>query len=123
MISKSITDLEINPRFFYNKTENFNSRTFEAFLVGIINSFAQIILILENVMYHKVKRLNPFIEANEDRLQLVHLPSYSPQLNIIELVDLEIKKNISHNKYFPMKKSLMQAVFSKFRFYLKTSSV
>ena len=115
--------LEENPGFIYSKTEKFNSRTFESFLLEIINSFGKVFLVLDNVMYHKAKRLGPFLEANKDRLQLFHLPPYSPELNIVELVWRETKKNASHNRYFPTRKGLTRAVVSRFRFYQKTPSV
>lgn len=42
------------------------------------------ILILENAHIHHAKLLKIFLEENKDRLELMFLPPYSPNLNLIE---------------------------------------
>jgi transposase len=41
-------------------------------------------VILENARIHHAKLLQPFLKENEDNLQLMFLPPYSPNLNLIE---------------------------------------
>ena len=41
-------------------------------------------MILDNVKIHHVKLLKPFLDENKDRLELMFLPAYSPELNLIE---------------------------------------
>ncbi|WP_144519105.1 transposase [Bacillus thuringiensis] len=44
------------------------------------------IYILDNVKYHHVKLLKSFLRGNNRRLNLLFLPPYSPNLNMIERV-------------------------------------
>ena len=41
-------------------------------------------MILDNVRIHHAKLLKPFLDENKDRLKLMFLPAYSPELNLIE---------------------------------------
>ena len=41
-------------------------------------------IILDNVRIHHTKLLKPFLDENKDRLKLMFLPTYSPELNLIE---------------------------------------
>ena len=109
--------LEAAPGFVFQKANWFNSRTYEKFLAEILNRFGKVVLIVDNVMYHRAKRLKAFLETNKDRLWLFNLPPYSPELNPVELVWRETKKNASHNRYFPTKKGLTRAVMSRFKMY------
>ncbi|MBE2914432.1 IS630 family transposase, partial [Anoxybacillus flavithermus] len=42
-----------------------------------------IVMILDNARIHHAKLIQPFLKEHEDRLELVFLPPYSPQLNLI----------------------------------------
>lgn len=111
--------LEERPDFIFRKTKKFNSRTYQTFLEDILEQYGKVCLVLDNVSYHKAKRLKPFLEKNEDRLWIYHLPPYSPELNIIEMVWKETKKDATHNRYFPTMKRLTRAVQTCFRRYQK----
>ena len=74
--------LERAPAFTFRKAERFNSRTYQTFLEAILDRHEKVCLVLDNVMYHRAKRLAPFLEANKDRLWIFHLPPYSPELNL-----------------------------------------
>ena len=41
-------------------------------------------MILDNVRIHYTKLLKPFLDENKDRLILMFLPAYSPELNLIK---------------------------------------
>ena len=41
-------------------------------------------MIFDNVRIHHTKLLKPFLDENKDRLKLMFLPAYSPELNLIE---------------------------------------
>jgi transposase len=56
-------------------------------------------IILDNARYHYSEEVKEFLSENE-RINLVFLPSYSPELNLIERVWKYFKKNILYNKYY-----------------------
>ena len=41
-------------------------------------------MILDNVRIYHAKLFKPFLDENKDRLKLMFLPPYSPELNFIE---------------------------------------
>lgn len=41
-------------------------------------------MILDNAKIHHAKLLKPFLEDFKDRLELMFLPPYNPELNLIE---------------------------------------
>jgi transposase len=109
--------VEEEPSFVFLKAEWFNAETFLRFLEYLLATFDKVCLILDNVAYHKAKALKPFLDANQDRLWLYPLPPYSPELNAIEPVWRETRKNATHNRYFPAIRGLTRAVQTQFRTY------
>lgn len=64
-----------------------------------IYSFAPVIyMILDNAKYHYSKAVREY-EA-KSKIKLVYLPSYSPELNLIERLWKVFKKNVLYNKYY-----------------------
>jgi len=59
----------------------------------------EIIVILDNASYHYSQEVRDVIETSQ-RLKLVYLPPYSPELNLIERVWHFFKKNVLYNKYY-----------------------
>ena len=55
-------------------------------------------IILDNARYHYSKVVKDWVEEN-DRINLVFLPVYSPELNLIERLWRFFKKNVLYNKY------------------------
>ena len=41
-------------------------------------------MILDNVRIYHAKLLKPFLDENKDRLKLMFLPAYNPELNLID---------------------------------------
>lgn len=92
-------------------TEKFNSETYQAFLeevLCLIEGF--VILIQDNAPYHTSGKVQEFIRAHADRLAVYQLPTYSPELNPIERVWKEAKKEGTHLRYFPTFASLVSRV-------------
>lgn len=57
-----------------------------------------IFIILDNARYHYSKKVRAFLEKS--RIKLVFLPSYSPNLNLIERLWKFFKKKVLYNKYY-----------------------
>ena len=56
-------------------------------------------IILDNARYHYSKEVAEYLETT-DKINLVFLPSYSPELNLIERVWKYFKKLVLYNKYY-----------------------
>jgi len=111
--------IEKNPSFIFQKANWFNGETFQQFLEYMLLVFDKVCLILDNVRYHKAKSLEPFLEENSDRLKIYSLPPYSPELNAIEPVWKETRKEATHNRYFGSMRGLTRAVQTQFRTFQK----
>jgi transposase len=109
--------LDPKPRLVFRRAATFNARTFEPFLLQIVERFGKVCLILDNVAYHKAKRIKRVVRRLAGRLWLYCLPPYSPELNAVEMVWRETRKDATHNRYFPTMKGLRRTVQSQFRAY------
>ena len=56
-------------------------------------------MILDNARIHHAKLLQPFLKEHEDRLTLLFLPPYSPNLNAVERVWGWLKKSVIANRF------------------------
>lgn len=72
-----------------------------------------IFIILDNAKYHYSKKVRAFLEKS--RIQLVFLPSYSPNLNLIERLWKFFKKKVLYNKYYEKLDDFRQASIKFFR--------
>jgi len=78
-----------------------NTLSFFRFIGKTIKSFdgRKIVMVVDNVKYHHAKRLIPILHKYKDKIELVYLPAYSPDLNPIERIWWYMRKKISHNRY------------------------
>ena len=58
----------------------------------------RIIVICDNARYYKAKLVSAYLENS--RIQLVPLPPYSPNLNLIERLWKFLKRQVLHNQYY-----------------------
>jgi putative transposase len=56
-------------------------------------------MVVDNVKYHHAKRLKPLLEKYKNKIELVYLPAYSPDLNPVERIWWYMRKKITHNRY------------------------
>lgn len=102
----------IGGHFFHQATtERFNSDTYQAFLTFVLTQTTQhVLLVQDGARYHTSKATREFCAAQKDRLTVFQLPSYSPDYNPIEFLWRNIKRQATHNQYFPEFTDLMTAV-------------
>jgi transposase len=74
---------------------------------------AAIYVILDNAKYHYSKKVQKYLETS--RIQLVFLPSYSPNLNLIERLWKFFKKKVLYNTYYEKLEDFRQACINFFR--------
>ncbi len=94
-------------------TPVFNAVTFKQFIKMLIKRGSKkkrLIVILENAIYNHARLLKPWLKKNRQRITFLFLPPYSPKLNPIERVWKMIRKNCSHNQYFPSLECLVKRV-------------
>lgn len=97
---------------------------FQHFLEGLLirNPKAEkVIVVLDNARAHHAKALEPFLEANKNKLELMFLPPYSPDLNPMEWFWKFLRKRVTHNTFFSTFKEFQRAVV-KFIMNYKLSS-
>ena len=88
---------------FCVEEEKYDAKIFHAFLEKILAHYSsgKIVMILDNARIHHAKLIQPFLEKNRQRLQLVFLPPYSPQLNLMEGFWKWLKEAVINNVFFP----------------------
>lgn len=73
-----------------------NSETFLKFLAQMIKfRKRKIILIVDNLKVHHSHIVQDWVEANKERLELVFLPAYSPQINPDEYLNNGLKQGLA----------------------------
>ena len=89
-----------------------NQLEFEQFLTTVLQGIRgkRIVVVLDNVAYHKTKAIRAFAEKHQARLEFVWLPPYSPSLNRIERVWKHIKSHYVYNEFFGDVLGLTRAV-------------
>lgn len=105
-------------RFFYHgSAERFTTATYQAYLLTILAQTDQpIILIHDGAKYHTSKDLQRFV-AQQPRLTVFQLPSYSPDYNPIEFLWKNLKRRATHNRYFPEFETLITSVADALVYY------
>jgi transposase len=82
----------------------FEAESFRAFLQGLLKRRARgkkMVVLIDNAAYHHAAVLEEWLWGRRDRLQLLFLPPYSPELNPIERVWKLLRRLCIHNEYFP----------------------
>jgi len=72
-----------------------------------------IFVILDNAKYHYSGKVREFLESS--KIRLVFLPSYSPNLNLIEQLWKFFKKKVLYNTYYEKIDDFRQACINFFR--------
>lgn len=104
----------------------FNADSFFMFLKSVIKTRKKnkkIIMILDNARYHHAVILKPWLIENREKIQLLFLPAYSPELNHIERVWKLTRRLCTHNQYFETLQALMNTVRHQFDLWRKPNEV
>ena len=89
------------------------------FLKQLLQNFdSKVILIEDGAPYHRESSVKSFKEENKDRLTIVQLPTFSPDLNPIEKLWKNTKRDATHLKYFQSFEELRTAVIQTFEQYM-----
>jgi transposase len=97
--------------FYRGGTGRCNAAGDCAFLAAVLAATAQPLSVIQDgARSHTAKETQPFITQHADRLTVHQLPSYSPDYKPIEHLWRNVKRDKTHNRYFPTFESLIQAV-------------
>ena len=97
--------------FYRGSTDRVTAAGYCAFLAAVLAATDQpIIVIQDGARYHTAQATQQFITQQAERLTVYQLPSYSPDYNPIEHLWRNVKRDKTHNRYFPTFDALVQAV-------------
>jgi transposase len=93
-----------------------NVRLFHRFLKRLImRAKGKIFLILDNLPVHHAKILKPWLEKHIDRIELFFLPSYSPELNPVEVANADLKKNVTSKPPARNEEQMVESIIGHYR--------
>ncbi|AQQ55521.1 IS630 family transposase (plasmid) [Planococcus lenghuensis] len=97
---------------FCIEEEQYDAKTFLHFLQKLLTVYptGKIVMVLDNARIHHAKLIQPFLDEHRNRLELVFLPPYSPQLNLMEGVWKWLKAAVIHNVFFGSARKIKLAV-------------
>ena len=92
----------------------YDAAAFLRFLERTLREYptGKIMMVLDNARIHHAKLIQPFLEENKGRLELVFLPPYSPNLNLIEGLWKWLKETVINNVFFSSVQKINLAVQS-----------
>lgn len=97
--------------FFTGSSERFTAKRYCDFLASILAQTKQPITVIQDgARYHTAKETKTFIAQHATRLSVHQLPCYSPDYNPIEHLWRNVKRDKTHNRYFPTFEALIEAV-------------
>lgn len=87
---------------FCMQDQFFNAETFLRFLKNVLIRYpvGKIVMVLDNARIHHAKLIQPFLEKQKERLELLFLPPYSPTLNPIEGLWKWLKMSVVYNVFY-----------------------
>lgn len=82
--------------------DTYDAKVFLKFLQNVLskNINGKTVVILDNARIHHAKLLQEFLKENEECLQLMFLPPYSPNLNLIEGLWKWLKEKVIYNVFY-----------------------
>lgn len=113
----------VSGKTLYRIEEHKNSNGFCSFVKQFMQTVTlspeyhgqQIVLVVDNFIIHHSQKTLKFLEQYADQLVLYALPTYSPWLNLIELLWKHLRRKVTHNHLFETTTQLVQAVCSFFK--------
>lgn len=92
----------VTGKVYCEEHEKYDAKVFLGFLKGVLSRYPEgkIVMILDNARIHHAKLVQPFLNEVKDRIELMFLPPYSPELNLIEGLWGWLKSSVVNNVFF-----------------------
>ena len=103
------------------ETDQFDAISFRKFIERLLSraiSDKKILLVLDNAKFHHARVNKDFFIGIQDKLELLFLPAYAPELNPIEYLWKKTRRDVTHNRYFESfqeQRECLKNYFRKFR--------
>jgi transposase len=106
---------------YVEEHKQYDAEVFLQFLKNVLVLYPnkRIVMILDNAKIHHANLLKDFLSENSDKLTLVFLPPYSPNLNKIEELWRWLKDSVVNNVFFHCREEI-QAAVNKFIAHINT---
>ncbi len=75
----------------------------------------KIYVVIDNYRIHFAKPVLAFLQAHQDQIEVVCLPTSSPKLNPVERFWKHLRRKVTHNTFFQTVERLLEAVTSFFQ--------
>lgn len=101
----------VDNEIIYRKDETINANSIIELFKSIEEKYkllTTIFIIADNAKYYKSKIIKEYLKSS--KIKIIHLPSYSPNLIIIERLWKFFKKMLLNNKYYENKKTFEKAI-------------
>ncbi len=110
-------------RLTYRVSDHKNSDGFIALVEQIVAEYCpedsysgpKIGLIVDNYIIHRSKKTQAILDKYADRIEIVPLPTYSPKLNVIEMLWKYLHRKVTHNHLYASIEKLVEAVLEFLR--------
>ena len=89
-------------KVYHMKSKTMNGKTFMKFVNRLLRSHKgkRLFLVIDNAPWHRSLEVGKFMKKNKRRLEILWLPTYSPDFNPIEHLWKCMRDNVSHNTFF-----------------------
>lgn len=90
-------------RALFSFNDTLKAKEFIQFLKALLREYSseRLHVVLDNARAHHAIIVQEFVITKGDRLELIFLPPYSPNLNPIEKFWAFLRKEVTHNTFFP----------------------
>lgn len=90
-------------KVYCEEHERYDAQVFKNFLNSVLREYpkGKIVMVLDNARIHHAKLIQPFLTEVKDRIELMFLPPYSPEFNLIEGLWGWLKSSVINNVFFP----------------------
>lgn len=102
-----------NQDVLFHASDTINADAVIAFLKRIEDCYShqeKISIILDNARYYRNAKVTAYVQSS--RIELVFLPPYSPNLNLIERLWKFIRKKVINNQYYETFSDFKKALFN-----------
>ncbi len=110
----------VSGKLYWATSDHKDNALFRAVLTQLFEPTAspqarKIYIVIDNYRIHFAKPVLAFLQAHQDRMELVCLPTYSPKLNPGERFWKHLRRKVTHNTFFQTIERLLEAVTGFFQ--------
>lgn len=110
----------VSGKLYWATSEHKDNALFRAVLSQLLEPSnmlpkRKVYVVIDNYRIHFAKPVLALLAAHPDQIELVTLPTYSPQLNPVERFWKHLRRKVTHNTFFQTIDRLLEAVTSFFQ--------